>query len=90
MKKHRVIIDRQRCKGCELCVAVCPRQILSMAPQFNRQGTHYPLVRANGECIGCCLCAIICPEAAIEIEQTLLPDQAAVAADATAQAPSTP
>lgn len=34
----RIAIDEDRCKGCEICVSVCPRRIIAMADQFNRLG----------------------------------------------------
>ncbi len=62
------MIDLERCKGCELCVEVCPRQLLAMAKALNAGGSHYPQISAPKDCSGCRRCAIICPEAAIEIE----------------------
>ncbi len=66
---YRVIIDSERCKGCELCVGVCPRHVLGMSATLNSAGVHFPETLIAADCIGCRLCAIICPEAAIEIEK---------------------
>ena len=33
-----VVIDRERCKGCELCVSVCPQHVLMMEDAYNRRG----------------------------------------------------
>lgn len=63
----RVSIDRERCKGCELCIPVCPRQLLTMSAALNRQGYHVTETTRTGECTGCLKCARMCPEAAIEI-----------------------
>ena len=67
--RYHIIIDTERCKGCELCVEVCPKQVLGMTPGLNARGVHYAVVVKAGHCIGCLQCADICPEAAIEIEQ---------------------
>ena len=70
MKKHfRVSIDRERCKGCELCIPVCPRHLLTMTAALNRKGYHVTeTTHADAEeCLGCLKCARMCPEAAIEI-----------------------
>lgn len=67
--KCRLIIDINRCKGCELCIGVCSRHILSMASGLNPSGVHFPQISSDHECSGCRYCAILCPEAAIEIEK---------------------
>lgn len=67
---YSLIIDSDRCKGCELCVEFCPRHVLAMAKTLNTSGFHFPQTLPDGECTGCRQCAIICPEAAIEIEKT--------------------
>lgn len=65
----RLTIDIDRCKGCELCIAVCPRHTLAMSATLNAGGIHYPQITPAHDCLGCRQCAIICPEAAIEIEK---------------------
>jgi 2-oxoglutarate ferredoxin oxidoreductase subunit delta len=54
------------CKGCELCVSICPQHSLILSRDVNRNGFHFPEANSN-PCSGCKQCAIICPEAAIEI-----------------------
>ena len=68
--KCRILIDHERCKGCELCVAFYPRKVLVMAEKMNARGDHYAEAQNEGNCIGCQQCAVICPDAAIEIDQT--------------------
>ena len=65
--KGRTEIDPDRCKGCGLCVSVCPEQILRLAQSFNRQGQHYAQVFAEERCTACQSCAIICPDSAIRV-----------------------
>lgn len=67
-KKFRVSIARERCKGCELCVSVCPLHLLSMATALNRKGYHFAETARAEECLGCLKCARMCPDAAIEIQ----------------------
>lgn len=68
MKKHfRVVIDREQCKGCELCISVCPLQLLTMTTTLNRKGYHVAESSRPKECSGCLKCARMCPEAVIEI-----------------------
>ena len=62
-----VIIDKNHCKGCELCVKSCPQEILSMSKEITIRGYFYALVHDPSRCIGCRICAITCPDAAIEV-----------------------
>lgn len=66
-----IIIDERFCKGCELCISECPKNLLSMADRINKFG-YYPAVFTNndGMCNGCTLCAIVCPDVAIEVSKT--------------------
>lgn len=62
--RGRVIVLRDRCKGCELCIAFCPTGVLARSADFNTRGYHYPVV-VGEECIHCRLCLTVCPEFAI-------------------------
>jgi 2-oxoglutarate ferredoxin oxidoreductase subunit delta len=63
----QVVIDKDRCKGCELCVRACPQEIIEMSKEINVKGYFYARVVDQPRCIGCRLCAISCPDTAIEI-----------------------
>ncbi|HEC02773.1 MAG TPA: 4Fe-4S dicluster domain-containing protein [Phycisphaerales bacterium] len=62
----KIFIDSERCKGCGLCLAVCPKQIIVISKKSNRQG-YFPAETDNCECTGCGACALICPDAVIEV-----------------------
>jgi 2-oxoglutarate ferredoxin oxidoreductase subunit delta len=63
-----IVIDEDCCKGCQLCTAVCPKDLVKMAEHFNAKGYHpSKLVDPKGECTGCTLCALICPDVAITV-----------------------
>ena len=62
-------IDKQRCKGCCLCVAECPLGNIRMSELFNEAGHHYAEIIDEAECTGCALCCQMCPDMAIRIEQ---------------------
>ena len=34
----KVEFERERCKGCELCVSVCPTKIIFMDEKINKKG----------------------------------------------------
>ncbi len=62
-----IVIDQDRCKGCGLCVDVCPKTLISIADRMNEKGV-YPVYSARpDECTGCKLCVIVCPDVAITI-----------------------
>lgn len=72
MAKGTVAFDRDRCKGCGLCVSVCPVHMLTLDDSvINRLGYHPAHVAAGREedCIGCALCAVMCPDQVITVEK---------------------
>ena len=66
---YRHVIDRERCKGCGLCVTVCPKNVLEMSKEGNTKG-YFPAYQARPEdCIHCTACCIMCPDVAITITE---------------------
>jgi 2-oxoglutarate ferredoxin oxidoreductase subunit delta len=70
-ERGKVVINRERCKGCYLCISVCPNEAISISGSLNQQG-YYPVeprdIGNNGKgCIACAMCAVICPDIAIEV-----------------------
>jgi len=63
----KVIIDEERCKGCWLCIEVCPKHLLGIAEATNNFGYQPAMKVGEGECTGCALCAQTCPDLAIEV-----------------------
>lgn len=63
----KVKIDTERCKGCGLCVEVCPKNVIVISKHSNKNG-YFPAEVANIiDCFGCALCAIMCLDTAIEV-----------------------
>ena len=62
----KIIIDVERCKGCTLCVTVCPQNVISISEKANSKG-YFPAQATGPNCTGCTNCAIVCPDCAIEV-----------------------
>lgn len=63
-------IDIETCKGCGLCVAVCPKKVLEVSEEVNTKG-YFPAWQARPEdCIVCAICCTMCPDVAITITET--------------------
>ena len=56
-------IARDRCKGCGLCVAICPKRVLALDDSIvNELGYHAVELTDPAACTSCALCARICPD----------------------------
>ena len=66
---HRYCIEEKLCKGCGLCVSVCPKNVLEISKKVNSKG-YFPAFQARPEdCITCALCCTMCPDVAITITE---------------------
>lgn len=63
----RVVIDRDTCKGCELCCVACPTHVLGMSKTLNTKGFFPAEVVDPEHCTGCKMCAVACPDVAIQV-----------------------
>ena len=61
-KRKRVNINKDWCKGCGVCVAFCPKEVLVLDHREKAQWAH------QEKCISCGLCELRCPDLAIELE----------------------
>lgn len=67
----KVIINKNRCKGCMLCMHFCTKNELALSKELNRSAYRYAEFMNKGKCSGCKKCAIVCPDAAIEIRKEI-------------------
>lgn len=61
-------IDRTRCLKCGLCVAVCPRGLIQLSPEW-------PELINSALCIACGQCVAVCPVSALDHERAPLANQ---------------
>ncbi len=57
---HRIVIHPRLCKGCEICVRLCPRKVLEIR-EFKAAAARIE------DCTACMLCEMRCPDFAIEV-----------------------
>ena len=70
MAKIKLTFENETCKGCLLCVEVCPKNILALdLEQLNAKGYNPLLCTDIDACTGCAMCARICPDSVIKIER---------------------
>ncbi len=76
-------VDESHCKGCGLCVAACPQDVMHLDPErLTSQGYHPAALKSEG-CTGCGICAIVCPDAALTVfREVIAPQRQATAAAA--------
>ena len=61
-KKQAIIrVNLEWCKGCEICVTFCPKNVLEM------EGGKVKVARVE-DCTKCMLCELRCPDFAITVE----------------------
>jgi 2-oxoglutarate ferredoxin oxidoreductase subunit delta len=65
--KGSIIVDRENCKGCEVCVVACPTDVIRLSREVNRKGYHFAYMENPDACIGCANCAIVCPDGVITV-----------------------
>lgn len=62
-----IIIDDQFCKGCNLCLEVCPRKVFARSAKRSRAGYSMPQATGEKKCSVCFLCEMTCPDLAITV-----------------------
>ena len=65
--KGTVVVNVERCKGCELCVVACPTKALAMTKEVNKKGYHYAYMVDEDACTGCASCGLVCPDGCITV-----------------------
>jgi 2-oxoglutarate ferredoxin oxidoreductase subunit delta len=62
-----IVVDTEKCKGCDLCVIACAFKVLGLSREVNGKGYHYSGMVQPEACTGCANCALVCPDSVITV-----------------------
>lgn len=66
----KLTFETDKCKGCGLCVDVCPKNVLVLSSdKINSKGHHPVEAKNQDDCIACAFCATMCPDCIITVER---------------------
>ncbi|UCE11291.1 MAG: 4Fe-4S binding protein [Candidatus Thorarchaeota archaeon] len=68
-KAKQINVDPRLCKGCHICISVCPHGVLEKAEVVDERGFFLPVVVDLEACRVCGLCEIHCPDFAISVQE---------------------
>ena len=69
--KGEIVVDKERCKGCKICIEACKENVIIMSNNLNSKGYHFAQSKSD-ECTGCINCALVCPDGAISVYRVRL------------------
>ena len=65
--KGAIVIDIEKCKGCEICIVSCPNRCDQDGKKVNGKGYHFAYMENPDNCTGCANCAVVCPDGVITV-----------------------
>ena len=70
VENNRMVqINKDACKGCGICIAMCPVKILEFSDELNIRGVHFPKITQEEKCTKCENCMIYCPDFAVVVKK---------------------
>ena len=72
--KGAIVVDVEKCKGCEVCRVACPNDVIAMSVEVNHKGYHYAYQERQQDCVGCANCAVVCPDGVITVYRVKVSD----------------
>lgn len=74
MIRGTIVVAKDICKACELCIKACPQDCLELSMNLNLKGYRYIQLK-NDTCTGCINCAIVCPDSVITVYRQVKADK---------------
>jgi 2-oxoglutarate ferredoxin oxidoreductase subunit delta len=62
-----IVVDIEKCKGCEVCLGSCLQKVIGMSSDVNGKGYHFAYMVNADDCTGCANCGIVCPDGVISV-----------------------
>lgn len=64
---RRIVIDYHYCKGCLICLNVCPSGVFVLSEQAGQSGVLSPEASRPDKCVLCRMCERLCPEMCLSV-----------------------
>ena len=64
---NEIAIDTKLCKGCHICIEMCPQKVLAKSKEVDNRGFFLPVVIDLEACTVCRICELECPDFAIKV-----------------------
>ena len=71
VKNYKLVLDRTRCVGCEICTLACPKQAISTIkqPKVGGKAQKVKIDIDLDKCNFCGVCDVTCPYGAVKVTQ---------------------
>jgi len=66
---NKLWIDERYCKGCLICIDVCPTKAIRPSEKLNSKGYRLPREENMVLCKACEMCVLMCPDFAIAVSE---------------------
>ncbi len=68
-KVSSIHINQKWCKGCYICLEVCPKKVFEKSKEVSEKGFNPVFVAHPEQCPACQQCEMLCPDLAITVKK---------------------
>jgi len=68
-KPVTIHLNQKWCKGCYLCLEICPQKVFEKSPEVSEKGFHSVEIAHPERCTFCLQCERICPDLALDVKK---------------------